>query len=207
MIFGISLKNSLRRSLLYQPLIISSYYKLESTWRTYFFLRANLVDFFMSLGYPKSFIKDKYPEEEEIVYKIVFITVIVIASFAIIGFRIFQVLSALVLFILGLLYHNPIPAIKGLISEGVPLNYENAAKYLEALDYELFLCFGLGIAMIANAFLPVDSAQEKGKEKEKEKKTAIEEVAEPPKKEDKEAENKNINTDKNKDSKKKKKKD
>lgn len=204
MIFGISIKNCIKRSVLYQALIFESYYSLRNAYRTYNILYANFVEFMVSLGYDKKYAKSLYPEKQELFNKIVFIGMIVLACFSIVGFRLFQLLSGLVLMAVVLVYHNPVPQIKELMEQGVMPSFENAGKYMEAIDYELLMAVGLGIAMIANAFMPVDSCEEKG---EKEKEIEQEKVNEKGKEENKGNKGNKGNTKGGKDDKKKKKKD
>lgn len=204
MIRDINIKNSIKRFFLYFPLIIESYYRLYNSYLTFHILHRNFEDFFVSLGYDKQFFEELVSEEDdqEIIYKIVYISLIVLACFSIVGFRLFQLLSSLLFMTVVLLYHNPVPQIKELREQGVMLNWDNIGKFIEAIDYELLISIGIGAAMIANAFLPTDNCEEK-KEIEVENKNEDIKIKEEPK------ENKD-NTkggNENKDKKKKKKRD
>ena len=199
--------NFIKRSFLYQILIIISSLKLKDAWRYNKAFVQRIVDLLESMNLPEKW-ADYLPKNKEYTHKGFLITLIVLASFSILNLSFFKVLSAIGCILLAFIYHNPIPNIKNLIAKKEPCTWTNFEQNLPEMEFIIYICLAFG--MLANAFscstCSLDKEKEKEEKKEEEKEIAIikEENKEINKKEKKESNKNNSNKNVNKKSKKKK---
>ena len=197
--------NFIKRSFLYQVLIIIAALKLRNAFRYNKEFYQRIEDFIESINLPDKLLT-YLPKNKEYTHKGFLITLIVTASFSILGLNFFKILSGIGCILLGFLYHNPIPKIKIFLQKKEACSWEIFEQNLPDLEFILYIC--LAFAMFANAFCP--GTCEKEKQDKQEEKTIVitkEEITEPekPKKGKKEpAKNKNENKVNKKQSKKKK---
>ena len=197
--------NFIKRSFLYQILIIIASLKLRNAFRFNREFVQRISEFITSINLPEKLL-NYLPKNNEITHKGFLISLIVFASFSIINLNFFKILSGLGCILLGFLYHNPIPKIKILLEKKEPFSWTLFEQNLPEMEFILYVC--LAFAMFANAFCP--GTCEKEKQDKQEEKTIVitkEETKEPekPKKGKKEpAKNKNENKVNKKQSKKKK---
>ena len=201
--------NFIKRSFLYQILIIIATLKLRNAFRYNKAFIQRIADFLKSVNLPEGWV-NYLPKNKEYTHKGFLITLIVLASFSILNLGFFKLLSAIGCILLAFLYHNPIPNIKNLISQKVPCTWATFEQNLPEMEFIIYIC--LAFAMLANAFSSTTCDIDKKDKKEEEKinPPTVEEIKEIPKskKEKKEAnKNNKNNTNKNtnkKNSKKKK---
>ena len=202
--------NFIKRSFLYQILIIISSLKLKDAWRYNKAFTQRIVDLLASMNLPEKW-ADYLPKNKEYTHKGFLITLIVLASFSILNLSFFKVLSAIGCILLAFIYHNPIPNIKNIIAKKEPCTWTTFEQNLPEMEFIIYICLAFG--MLANAFAcstcSLDKEKEKEEKKEEEKEIPIikEENKEIPKsKKEKKESNKN-NSNKNVNKKNKKKKD
>jgi len=201
--------NFIKRSFLYQILIIIATLKLRNAFRYNKAFIQRIADFLKSVNLPEGWV-NYLPKNKEYTHKGFLITLIVLASFSILNLGFFKLLSAIGCILLAFLYHNPIPNIKNLISQKVPCTWATFEQNLPEMEFIIYIC--LAFAMLANTFSATTCDIDKKDKKEEEKinPPTVEENKEAPKskKEKKEAnKNNKNNTNKNtnkKNSKKKK---
>ena len=201
--------NFIKRSFLYQILIIIATLKLRNAFRYNKAFIQRIADFLNSVNLPEGWV-NYLPKNKEYTHKGFLITLIVLASFSILNIGFFKLLSAIGCILLAFLYHNPIPNIKNLISQKVPCTWATFEQNLPEMEFIIYIC--LAFAMLANTFSATTCDIDKKDKKEEEKinPPTVEEIKEIPKskKEKKEAnKNNKNNTNKNtnkKNSKKKK---
>ena len=201
--------NFIKRSFLYQILIIIATLKLRNAFRYNKAFIQRIADFLNSVNLPEGWV-NYLPKNKEYTHKGFLITLIVLASFSILNLGFFKLLSAIGCILLAFLYHNPIPNIKNLISQKVPCTWATFEQNLPEMEFIIYIC--LAFAMLANTFSSTTCDIDKKDKKEEEKinPPTVEEIKEIPKskKEKKEAnKNNKNNTNKNtnkKNSKKKK---
>ena len=201
--------NFIKRSFLYQILIIIATLKLRNAFRYNKAFVQRIADFLNSVNLPEGWV-NYLPKNKEYTHKGFLITLIVLASFSILNIGFFKLLSAIGCILLAFLYHNPIPNIKNLISQKVPCTWATFEQNLPEMEFIIYIC--LAFAMLANTFSATTCDIDKKDKKEEEKinPPTVEEIKETPKskKEKKEAnKNNKNNTNKNtnkKNSKKKK---
>ena len=201
--------NFIKRSFLYQILIIIATLKLRNAFRYNKAFVQRIADFLKSVNLPEGWV-NYLPKNKEYTHKGFLITLIVLASFSILNIGFFKLLSAIGCILLAFLYHNPIPNIKNLISQKVPCTWATFEQNLPEMEFIIYIC--LAFAMLANTFSATTCDIDKKDKKEEEKinPPTVEEIKEIPKskKEKKEAnKNNKNNTNKNtnkKNSKKKK---
>ena len=201
--------NFIKRSFLYQILIIIATLKLRNAFRYNKAFVQRIADFLKSVNLPEGWV-NYLPKNKEYTHKGFLITLIVLASFSILNLGFFKLLSAIGCILLAFLYHNPIPNIKNLISQKVPCTWATFEQNLPEMEFIIYIC--LAFAMLANTFSSTTCDIDKKDKKEEEKinPPTVEEIKEIPKskKEKKEAnKNNKNNTNKNtnkKNSKKKK---
>ena len=202
--------NFIKRSFLYQILIIIASLKLKDAWRYNKAFVQRIVDLLASANLPEKW-ANYLPKNKEYTHKGFLITLIVLASFSILNLSFFKVLSAIGCILLAFIYHNPIPNIKNIIAKKEPCTWTAFEQNLPEMKFIIYICLAFG--MLANAFscstcsLDKDKEKEEKKEKEKEIPIIREENKEIPKsKKDKKESNKN-NSNKNVNKKNKKKKE
>ena len=185
--------NFIKRSFLYQILIIIATLKLRNAFRYNKAFVQRIADFLYSVNLPERWV-EYLPKNKEYTHKGFLITLIVLASFSILNLGFFKILSAIGCILLAFLYHNPIPNIKNLISQKVPCTWATFEQNLPEMEFIIYIC--LAFAMLANTFSPTTCDKDKKDTKEEEKinPPIVEEIKEAPKskKEKKEA-NKNNN--------------
>ena len=200
--------NFIKRSFLYQILIIIATLKLRNAFRYNKAFIQRIADFLKSVNLPEGWV-NYLPKNKEYTHKGFLITLIVLASFSILNIGFFKLLSAIGCILLAFLYHNPIPNIKNLISQKVPCTWATFEQNLPEMEFIIYIC--LAFAMLANTFSATTCDIDKKDKKEEEKinPPTVEEIKEIPKskKEKKEAnKNNKNNTNKNKNKKNSKKK-
>ena len=200
--------NFIKRSFLYQILIIIATLKLRNAFRYNKAFVQRIADFLKSVNLPEGWV-NYLPKNKEYTHKGFLITLIVLASFSILNIGFFKLLSAIGCILLAFLYHNPIPNIKNLISQKVPCTWATFEQNLPEMEFIIYIC--LAFAMLANTFSATTCDIDKKDKKEEEKinPPTVEEIKEIPKskKEKKEAnKNNKNNTNKNKNKKNSKKK-
>ena len=201
--------NFIKRSFLYQILIIIASLKLKDAWRYNKAFVRRIVDLLASANLPEKW-ANYLPKNKEYTHNGFLITLIVLASFSILNLSFFKVLSAIGCILLAFIYHNPIPNIKNLIAKKEPCTWTTFEQNLPEMEFIIYICLAFG--MLANAFscstcsLDKDKEKEEKKEKEKEIPIIREENKEMPKnkKEKKESNKNNSNKNVNKKNKKKK---
>ena len=187
--------NFIKRSFLYQILIIISSLKLKDAWRYNKAFVQRIVDLLASINLSEKW-ANYLPKNKEYTHKGFLITLIVLASFSILNLSFFKVLSAIGCILLAFIYHNPIPNIKNLIAKKEPCTWTTFEQNLPEMEFIIYICLAFG--MLANAFscstCSLDKEKEKEEKKEEEKEIPIikEENKEMNKKEKKES-NKNNN--------------
>ena len=187
--------NFIKRSFLYQILIIISSLKLKDAWRYNKVFVQRIVDLLASINLSEKW-ANYLPKNKEYTHKGFLITLIVLASFSILNLSFFKVLSAIGCILLAFIYHNPIPNIKNIIAKKEPCTWTAFEQNLPEMEFIIYICLAFG--MLANAFscstCSLDKEKEKEEKKEEEKEIAIikEENKEINKKEKKES-NKNNN--------------
>ena len=187
--------NFIKRSFLYQILIIISSLKLKDAWRYNKAFVQRIVDLLASINLSEKW-ANYLPKNKEYTHKGFLITLIVLASFSILNLSFFKVLSAIGCILLAFIYHNPIPNIKNLIAKKEPCTWTTFEQNLPEMEFIIYICLAFG--MLSNAFscstCSLDKEKEKEEKKEEEKEIPIikEENKEMNKKEKKES-NKNNN--------------
>ena len=159
--------NFIKRSFLYQILIIISSLKLKDAWRYNKAFVQRIVDLLSSANLPEKW-ANYLPKNKEYTHKGFLITLIVLASFSILNLSFFKVLSAIGCILLAFIYHNPIPNIKNLIAKKEPCTWTTFEQNLPEMEFIIYICLAFG--MLANAFSCSTCSLDKDKEKEKEEK-------------------------------------
>ena len=182
--------NFIKRSFLYQVLIIIAALKLRNAFRYNKEFYQRIEDFIESINLPDKLLT-YLPKNKEYTHKGFLITLIVTASFSILGLNFFKILSGIGCILLGFLYHNPIPKIKIFLQKKEACSWEIFEQNLPDLEFILYIC--LAFAMLANAFCP--GTCEKDKKEVKPEGTTInitkEEIVEPVNEKKEKKENKN----------------
>jgi hypothetical protein len=143
--------NFIKRSFLYQVLIIIAALKLRNAFRYNKEFYQRIEDFIESINLPDKLLT-YLPKNKEYTHKGFLITLIVTASFSILGLNFFKILSGIGCILLGFLYHNPIPKIKIFLQKKEACSWEIFEQNLPDLEFILYIC--LAFAMFANAFCP-----------------------------------------------------
>ena len=157
--------NFIKRSILYQILIIISGLKLKNAFRYNNQFAQRIADFILSINLPEKLL-EYLPKNREYIHKGFLITLIVFASFSMLNINFFKILSGIGCLLLGFLYHNPIPKFKIFLGKKEPCSWANFEQNLPELEFILYLC--LAFAMFANAFAPKTCDKEKKEVKEEE---------------------------------------
>lgn len=141
--------NFIKRSFLYQILIIIASLKLKNAFRYNKEFVKRIGDFLTSINLPETLVK-YLPKNNEYTHKGFLISLIVLASFSILGLSFFKILSGIGCLLLAFLYHNPIPKFKTLLAKKEPFSWETFEQNLPEMEFILYI--GLAFAMFANAF-------------------------------------------------------
>ena len=141
--------NFIKRSFLYQILIIIASLKLRNAFRFNREFVQRISEFITSINLPEKLL-NYLPKNHEITHKGFLISLIVFASFSIINLNFFKILSGLGCILLGFLYHNPIPKIKILLEKNEPFSWTLFEQNLPEMEFILYIC--LAFAMFGNAF-------------------------------------------------------
>ena len=157
--------NFIKRSFLYQILIIIAALKLKDAYRYNRAFIERIGDFLDSINLPEEWV-DYLPRNKEITHKGFLITLIVLASFSILNISFFKFLSGIGCLLLGFLYHNPIPKIKKFLKKGEPCSWATFEQNLPEMEFILYVC--LALAMFANTFCSGTCKKEQNKEKKEE---------------------------------------
>ena len=150
--------NFIKRSFLYQILVIIATLKLRNAFRFNREFLHRIAEFISSINLPEKLL-GYLPKNSEYTHKGFLISLIVFASFSILGLNFFKVLSAIGCLLLGFLYHNPIPKIKTLLEKKDPCSWSLFEQNLPELEFILYIC--LAFAMLGNAFCPGTCQKEK----------------------------------------------
>ena len=164
--------NFIKRSFLYQILIIIATLKLRNAFRYNKEFYKRIADFVSSINLPEKLL-DYLPKNKEYTHKGFLISLIVSASFSILGLNFFKILSGVGCILLGFLYHNPIPKIKSLLEKKEACSWESFEQNLPELEFILYVC--LAFAMFGNAFGSGICEKEKKEVKPEEKNNIIKE--------------------------------
>ena len=152
--------NFIKRTFLYQILIIIASLKLKNAFRYNKEFYNRISDFITSINLPEKLLK-YLPKNREYTHKGFLISLIVIASFSILGLNFFKILSGIGCILLAFLYHNPIPKFKLLLQKNEPFSWALFEQNLPEMEFILYIA--LAFAMFANAFC--GKCEKKGEEK------------------------------------------
>ena len=156
--------NFIKRSFLYQILIIIAALKLKNAFRYNKEFVKRIADFITSINLPEKLIT-YLPKNNEYTHKGFLISLIVIASFSILNINFFKILSGIACILLGFLYHNPIPKLKTYLEKKEPCTWAAFEQNLPEMEFILYIC--LAFAMFANAFYAKCDIKKEKKEEEK----------------------------------------
>ena len=168
---GCCLCNFLKRTFLYQILIIIAALKLKNAFRYNKLFIERIEDFLSSINLPENWV-DYLPKNKEYTHKGFLITLIVLASFSMLGVNFFKFLSGIGCLLLAFLYHNPIFKIKKAFGKKLPLNFDTLVQNLPDLEFVLYIC--IAFAMFGNAFETKVCPKDKDKDKEDKEKDLME---------------------------------
>ena len=157
--------NFIKRSFLYQILIIIAALKLKNAFRYNKEFVQRIADFFSSINLPETLL-NYLPKNKEYTHKGFLISLIVFASFSMLNINFFKILSGIGCILLGFLYHNPIPKIKIFLEKKEALSWAVFEQNLPEMEFILYIC--LAFAMFANAFCAKTCEKEKKEEKKEE---------------------------------------
>ena len=156
--------NFFKRTILYQILIIIAALKLKNAFRYNKEFVNRIRSFLESIKLPETLVS-YLPKNNEWTHKGFLITLIVLASFSILGINFFKILSGIGCILLAFLYHNPIPKFKELFKNKLSFNIETLEQNLPELEFILYIC--IAFAMFGNAFEQIcKKDKESGKEKD-----------------------------------------
>ena len=110
--------NFFKRSFLYQILIIIAALKLKNAWRYNKEFVKRIGDFLSSINLPENLL-NYLPKNNEYTHKGFLISLIVFASFSMLGVNFFKVLSSIGCILLAFLYHNPIKKKESYLQAGL----------------------------------------------------------------------------------------
>ena len=105
--------NFIKRSFLYQILIIIAALKLRNAFRYNREFVQRIGEFLASINISEDWL-NYLPKNKEYTHKGFLIALIVFASFSMLGVNFFKILSGIGCILLAFLYHNPIPKFKEL---------------------------------------------------------------------------------------------
>ena len=157
--------NFLKRSFLYQILIIIAALKLKDAYKYNRAFIERIEDFLDSINLPEEWV-EYLPRNKEITHKGFLISLIVFASFSILNISFFKIFSGIGCLLLGFLFHNPIPEIKKFLKNKEPCSWATFEQNLPEMEFMLYVC--LSLAMFANAFCSGTCKKEQTKEKKEE---------------------------------------
>jgi len=160
--------NLLKRSFLYQILIIIASLKLKNAFRYNKEFVGRISSFLSSINLPENLI-NYLPKNNEYTHKGFLIFIIVSASFSILGINFFKIISGICCILLAFLYHNPILKLSG---KKLVLNLETLEQNLPDLEFILYI--GIAFAMFGNAFGQSVCKTNKDDQKEDNKENIIE---------------------------------
>ena len=141
--------NFFKRTILYQILIIIAALKLKNAFRYNKEFVNRIRSFLESIKLPETLVS-YLPKNNEWTHKGFLITLIVLASFSMLGLNFFKILSGIGCILLAFLYHNPIPKFKELFKSKISFNVETFEQNLPELEFILYIC--IAFAMFGNAF-------------------------------------------------------
>ena len=168
---GCCLCNFIKRTFLYQILIIIAALKLKNAFRYNKLFIERIEDFLSSINLPETLV-NYLPKNKEYTHKGFLITLIVLASFSMLGVNFFKFLSGIGCLLLAFLYHNPIYKIKEALGKKLPLNVDTLVQNLPDLEFVLYIC--IAFAMFGNAFETKVCPKDKDKDKEDKEKDLME---------------------------------
>ena len=157
--------NFIKRSFLYQILIIIAALKLKDAYKYNRAFIERIEDFLDSINLPEEWV-EYLPRNKEITHKGFLISLIVFASFSILNISFFKIFSGIGCLLLGFLFHNPIPEIKKFLKKKEPCSWATFEQNLPEMEFMLYVC--LSLAMFANAFCSGTCKKEQTKEKKEE---------------------------------------
>ena len=182
--------NFLKKSFLYQILIIIAALKLKNAFRYNKEFVGRISSFLSSINLPEKLV-DYLPKNNEYTHKGFLIFIIVSASFSILGINFFKIISGICCILLAFLYHNPILKYKELSGQKLALNLETLEQNLPDLEFILYIC--IAFAMFGNAFGQEVCKINKDEQKEENKENIIE-----PKEKNEKKNNNDVKENKNK---------
>ena len=150
----ISFFNLVKRILLYQILIYFSLTKFDNN------IIISQNDFFnklyillTDLGFSNISILN-IPEDDDIIFRIILITILTISLLSILNFNLMQFMSGLICILIGFIYYNPFIKINELNTKIIIINLFNIDYFIPSLDLLIYIC--AGIAMIYESIKDID---------------------------------------------------
>ena len=149
-----SFYNLVKRILLYQILINFSLTKFGNN------IIISQNDFFnklyillTDLGFSNISILN-IPEDDDIIFRIILITILTISLLSILNFNLMQFMSGLICILIGFIYYNPFIKINELNTKIIIINLFNIDYFIPSLDLLIYIC--AGIAMIYESIKDID---------------------------------------------------
>ena len=146
--------NLVKRILLYQILIYFSLTKFDNN------IIISQNDFFnklyillTDLGFSNISILN-IPEDDDIIFRIILITILTISLLSILNFNLMQFMSGLICILIGFIYYNPFIKINELNTKIIIINLFNIDYFIPSLDLLIYIC--AGIAMIYESIKDID---------------------------------------------------
>ena len=146
--------NLVKRILLYQILINFSLTKFGNN------IIISQNDFFnklyillTDLGFSNISILN-IPEDDDIIFRIILITILTISLLSILNFNLMQFMSGLICILIGFIYYNPFIKINELNTKIIIINLFNIDYFIPSLDLLIYIC--AGIAMIYESIKDID---------------------------------------------------
>ena len=146
--------NLVKRILLYQILIYFSLTKFDNN------IIISQKDFFnklyillTDLGFSNISILN-IPEDDDIIFRIILITILTISLLSILNFNLMQFMSGLICILIGFIYYNPFIKINELNTKIIIINLFNIDYFIPSLDLLIYIC--AGIAMIYESIKDID---------------------------------------------------
>ena len=143
----------IKRILLYQILIyfsISKFDNLIITQKEFFDKLNTLLADIKFKNLPKINIQ----EDDDIIFRIILISIITISFLSILNFNSMKFLSGVISITIGLIYYNPCDKINNLLYKNILLNIVNIKESF--LSSELLVYVSVGIAMIYQSIKNLD---------------------------------------------------
>lgn len=170
--------NFIKRILLYQILIYYSFSKFDNIINSQKEFLKLLYTLLSDLGF-NNLRKFEFPEDEDIIFRIILISIITISLLSIFNFSAMKFISGLISISIGFIYYNPFKKTNGKIINNMILNSIIIDYFIPSFDFLVFI--SSGIAMIYQAIHKInlfyyilcccfwDDCENEGKRKNKRK--------------------------------------